>query len=104
MSGRLGIVRRVLKPQLVRLGAFLDPAQIHMDKDVDDEQPTCVDCPAPASEQVLTGWLTTPGSTVVQALFSWLCDECAEHRRNRVHRDPMAPSSFRRSNRPVDEL
>lgn len=102
--GRFGIVRRVLKPQLVRLGAYLDPAQIHMDEDADGKQPTCVDCPAPASEQVLVGWAATPGSTVVRAFFSWLCDECAEHRRNRVDRDPMSPSCFPRSNRPVDEL
>ena len=102
--GRFGIVRRVLKPQLVRLGAFLDPAQIQMDEDVDGEQPTCVDCPAPASEQVLVGWVAVPGSTVVHALFSWLCDECAEHRKNRVNRYPVTLARFPSSNRPVDEL
>ena len=99
----LGAVRRLLKPRLVRLGALLDPAQIHMGAD-GDEQPTCATCPSPASEQVLTGWVTTPGSTVVQALFSWLCDECAEHRKNTVTSNPMGPRRFPRSNSPVDEL
>lgn len=90
----------MFRPLLTRIGAFLDPAQIHMDEDGDDVQPKCADCGEPASEQVHTGWSQQPGSTVVRAVFRWLCDGCAETRDRQV----ITRGRFPWSGRTVDEL
>lgn len=88
---------------LARVGAFFDPAEVHLDDDV-DKQPMCSGCPNPATDQVHIGWAMQPGSSVVQALFAWLCDECAEARREAEIRPSRFPFRFPRSDRPVDEL